>query len=385
MLHRLTLGEQGRIKPIVLPDLYRSVAPVRRNQQAQLSALLRLGEVLLVISRLQPLLLGKHPDLIHVHRLGFRRIEFAVCHARARAHVLDVAGLDRRAVAHAVAVLQGALEHVGNDFHVAVRMHRKAAATRDAVIVHHPQGAKVHVLWVMVIGERKTEMGVQPTVVGVAALVALANLDHGGLRAATPIILVITTIVKRHNLSPRPWFWLLVTPSIGKLCPAVLPAGFRPAPFGCKVVKKTRQSLRCLRGLWNELSTFRYADPKTGRSHHRPRNAHHYRQPHRKILRNSRQERHHPRRRPSPDQSRCQRIRVDELRPGLQQYRFVYQQNHVYRWRRRHPALPRLSHRRSRRKEYLSRDGLFTAARRTADARAIERLDLPHHASHLHP
>ena len=102
-------------------------------------------------------------------------------YARARAHVLDVTRLDHRAVAHAVTVLQGALQDVGDDFHVAVRMHRKTAAARDAVIVHHPQRAKVHVRWVVVIGKRKSEMSVQPTVVGVTALVALANLNHGGL------------------------------------------------------------------------------------------------------------------------------------------------------------------------------------------------------------
>jgi hypothetical protein len=79
------------------------------------------------------------------------------------------------------------------------------------------------VLGIVVIGERKRETGVEPAVIGVAAFVALTDLDHdvlfrkppqARLRAARGfkpqaeacgtgiIILVITTIVKRH-ISPR--------------------------------------------------------------------------------------------------------------------------------------------------------------------------------------
>src|ERR1700687_3677978 len=75
-------------------------------------------------------------------------------------------------------MLERALEDVGDDFHVAVRVHREAAATGHAIVVHDAQGAKLHMLWVIVIGKGKGEMSVQPAVVGVAALVAFANVDH---------------------------------------------------------------------------------------------------------------------------------------------------------------------------------------------------------------
>ena len=76
-----------------------------------------------------------------------------MCHAGSRAHVLHVARLDDRTVAHAVLVRQRSLEDVGDDFHVAVRMRRKSAAPGYAVIVHHAQGAKLNMLRVIVVRE----------------------------------------------------------------------------------------------------------------------------------------------------------------------------------------------------------------------------------------
>ena len=49
----------------------------------------------------------------------------------------------------------------------------------DAVLVDDPQGPEPHVLGVVVVGEGEGVVAVEPAVVGVAPLVALANLDHG--------------------------------------------------------------------------------------------------------------------------------------------------------------------------------------------------------------
>ena len=57
--------------------------------------------------------------------------------AGARAHALHVAGADHRARAHAVLVRERALEHVGDDLHVAVPVRAEAlrrAATRSSLI-----------------------------------------------------------------------------------------------------------------------------------------------------------------------------------------------------------------------------------------------------------
>src|SRR6266853_3193672 len=91
-----------------------------------------------------------------------------------------------------------AFQHAGHNFHIAVRVRRKSSAARDAVVVHHAERAELHVLRIVIIRERKSEMRVQPAVVGMAAVTALANVDHDGPPESLMIILVITTIVKRH-------------------------------------------------------------------------------------------------------------------------------------------------------------------------------------------
>src|SRR5262249_24498108 len=114
---------------------------------------------------------------------------------------------DYRTVPHAVAVLQRAVEHVGHDLHIRVRMHGKSPSAGHAVVVHHPQRAKVHVLGIIVVGKGKREPRIQPSVVCMSALVALANLHHGptsGSRVIEndAIISVITTSVNRHIERP---------------------------------------------------------------------------------------------------------------------------------------------------------------------------------------
>src|SRR5215510_235077 len=105
MSYHLAGAQDRRIQVIILTGFYGAVAPIGGDQQPQFSALLGLAEVLLAIRRLEPLLFRKHPDLVEMHWLGFRSVELAMRHAGARAHVLDVARLDHRAVAHAVAML----------------------------------------------------------------------------------------------------------------------------------------------------------------------------------------------------------------------------------------------------------------------------------------
>src|SRR6267378_2835629 len=102
-----------------------------------------------------------------------------------------------------VLVLKRAFQHVCHDLHVAVRVFRKTAAARNAVVVHHPQRAELHMPGIEVIGKRKGEMRIQPAVVRVPAFVALAYVNHSPPPGSCErIILVITTIVKRYICSP---------------------------------------------------------------------------------------------------------------------------------------------------------------------------------------
>jgi hypothetical protein len=58
-------------------------------------------------------------------------------------------------------------------------MHPEALAGLHAVVVDDPQGAKAHVVGVVVIAKRKGVVGVEPAVVEVAALAGFAYMDHG--------------------------------------------------------------------------------------------------------------------------------------------------------------------------------------------------------------
>src|SRR5215472_16446146 len=171
-------SEDGGIQFVVLADFHGAVAAVGRGNQAQLAALFGFGEVLLVVDRLVALLVGEHPDLVEVHGFLLGSVELAMRHAGARAHVLHVAWTNDRAVTHAVFVSEGTLENISDDFHILVRMSWEAATARDAVVVHHAQGAELHVFQVKIVGEGKGEAGVEPAVVGMAAVVAFANGDH---------------------------------------------------------------------------------------------------------------------------------------------------------------------------------------------------------------
>src|SRR5688572_6885524 len=99
-----------------------------------------------------------------------RRIELAMPDASPCAHSLKLAGPKHLAIAETVPMLQSTLEHVRNDFHIAMRMHAEALARRDPVLVHHPQGPEAHVLRVVVVRERKRVAGLQPAMVETAPI-----------------------------------------------------------------------------------------------------------------------------------------------------------------------------------------------------------------------
>lgn len=103
-----------------------------------------------------------------------------------RAHELDLAGLEDASVAEAVLVLEGAFDDVGEDFHVAMGMGGEAAAGGDVVLVDDAEAAEAHVRGVVVVGKGEGVAGLEPAVVGVAALGGAADDEgigggiHGG-------------------------------------------------------------------------------------------------------------------------------------------------------------------------------------------------------------
>lgn len=99
----------------------------------------------------------------------------AVQHAFARAHHLDLTGQQHAAVAHAVFMLERALDEITENLHVTVRMRGETAAWGDAVLIDHPQRAKAHVCRVIVVGEAEGVIAVEPAVVGMAAFFGSAK------------------------------------------------------------------------------------------------------------------------------------------------------------------------------------------------------------------
>src|SRR3989338_10607859 len=109
-------------------------------------------------------------------RLGM--IVFAVRDARARAHALAFAGPDHRAVSHAVPMRELAIENIGNNLHVPMRVRPKPLPRLHAVLVDDPKTPKPHMGGVVIIRERKRMKRIQPTVIGVSALSGAPDLYH---------------------------------------------------------------------------------------------------------------------------------------------------------------------------------------------------------------
>lgn len=103
--------------------------------------------------------------------------------AAAGGHDLNFAGVDDSLVAEVVAVLDGAIENVGDDLHLLVRMAGEALAGLDGVVVEDAQGAPVHILRIVIVTEREVPIGCEPAVIGEMALIGFDDLHHGNLRS----------------------------------------------------------------------------------------------------------------------------------------------------------------------------------------------------------
>src|SRR5262249_57246073 len=93
--------------------------------------------------------------------------------------------------AQAVLVLQLALQHVGDDFHVVMRVGREARRRSHVVLIDHPQGPESHPARIPIVTEAEAVLGVQPSVIASASLIAAS---HGNHRPLSPTIIVMTII-----------------------------------------------------------------------------------------------------------------------------------------------------------------------------------------------
>jgi len=122
--------------------------------------------------------IGQNPDL---EQAGFLvlQIVFRVLDAGPGAHNLDVASPGAAHVAQAVLVRDRPGADIGDDFHVLVRVRRKAGLGRNRIVVPHLQRAPLGPLRLVIAGEGKVVMRVKPAVVGGAKRSKGAKFDHG--------------------------------------------------------------------------------------------------------------------------------------------------------------------------------------------------------------
>ena len=112
-------------------------------------------EAALLVARRDAGLFWNDPDLIQVQFFRFAWVVLGVTHPGTRAHNLELARRNLLFVAHAVLVLNRAFQHIGQDFHVFVRVGTKALACINHVVVNHPQCGEAHEVRVVVVGKRE--------------------------------------------------------------------------------------------------------------------------------------------------------------------------------------------------------------------------------------
>src|SRR5690606_7460112 len=167
-------GNAGDMR--VLMDVQRVETVIAPGNPGQAPA--RCDSLLLVRWR-QISLRGLDPDLHKTQGFIARCIEFAVGNAAAGSHALHVASGNAFAVANAVAVLDDAVEPVGDDFHIAMRVRTETATPHDSVVVDDTQDRNPHAFAVVKLRKRKRVVAVEPIDAGVAATLRCIGDQHG--------------------------------------------------------------------------------------------------------------------------------------------------------------------------------------------------------------
>ena len=99
-------------------------------------------------------------------------------HARPSRHVLNLAILDDAPAPGGVFVFQRPFQNIGKDFHVLVGMRRKPGARVDPIFIDDAQGAKSHMIWVVIVAKGKCVVRIEPTMIGVPTIDAFSDCNH---------------------------------------------------------------------------------------------------------------------------------------------------------------------------------------------------------------
>lgn len=70
---------------------------------------------------------------------------------------------------------QSALQHIVDDLHIVVSVHRKSSAGLDRIVVDDAQCTELNISWIVIIPKGKAVPGIQPAIIGMAAILARRN------------------------------------------------------------------------------------------------------------------------------------------------------------------------------------------------------------------
>ena len=82
------------------------------------------------------------------------------------AHHLNIARFGSARIAKTVPVADCPATHIGNDLHVLMAVRRKTALRGDRIVIPDPQGTPLGSGRIVIIGEGKMVVGIEPAVVG---------------------------------------------------------------------------------------------------------------------------------------------------------------------------------------------------------------------------
>src|SRR3546814_4545197 len=88
-------------------------------------------------------------------------IIFRMANAGSGRHHLHVARLRPALVAEAVLMADRAFTNIGDDFHVAVRMRRKAGVRGDDIVVPDAKASPVHPVRILVVRKGEMMLGIK--------------------------------------------------------------------------------------------------------------------------------------------------------------------------------------------------------------------------------
>ena len=155
----------------------RGVGFASRRQWKQLVVLDVVADVALFVLGIDAERVGWNPHLQEMYRLLVARVLLRVADARSRAHPLRDVARDDAFVAGAVAVRECAVEHPGDDLHIAVRVRCEPAARGDDVVVQDEQQPVVRVVRVVMLTEAETVPRVEPRDLGVESRLGSTDVD----------------------------------------------------------------------------------------------------------------------------------------------------------------------------------------------------------------